>query len=372
MSLQAAYDAYIGLDVHKETIAVAIANPERGGEIRFYGNISNDHNSIGRLFRKFEKKYDHVLVCYEAGPCGYPVYRQLSNAGIECMVVAPSRIAKSPTDRIKNDHRDAVGLARLLRSGDLTAVWVPDETHEAMRDLVRARGASKKDTRISRQRIQSLLLRAGRKYDKKSWTRRHRIWLANQTFPCASQQIAFQHYIQALEQAENRTAQLEQEITNFLPEWSLGDLVVQLQALKGVALIISVTVVSEIGDLSRFSNPRQIMAYLGLIPGEHSSGGNKRSTGITKVGNSEVRRMLYEAAWSYRNNAKVGSWMLAHTPNGVRQESKDIAWKAQQRLCRRYRSLVAKGKKSQIAITAVARELVGFMWDIARTPSTVK
>lgn len=370
MSTHINYDAYIGLDVHKETIATAIANPDRSGEIRFWGNIPNTPDSIRRLFTKLSKNYPTMLVCYEAGPCGYQVYRQLTSMSIECQVIAPSRIPKSPTDRIKNDHRDAMSLARLLRAGDLTTIWVPDESHEAMRDLVRARSASKKDTKISRQRIQSMLLRAGRLYDKKSWTKRHRIWLANQSFTNASQQIAFQHYLQALEQSESRTLQLEQEIQRLLPDWSLGNLVIQLQALKGVALIVAVTVIAELGDFSRFSNPKQIMAYLGLIPGEHSSGNKIRSTGITKVGNKEVRKMLYEAAWSYRSNAKAGNWMLAKMPATVKQESKDIAWKAQQRLCFRYRSLVAKGKKSQVAITAVARELVGFMWDIAITRTT--
>ncbi len=362
------HNAYIGLEVHKESIAVAIASPERAGEIRFWGNIPNTADSVRRLFNKLNKNHSKMLVCYEAGPCGYRVYRQLTSMGIECQVIAPSRIPKSPTDRIKNDHRDAMSLARLLRAGDLTTIWVPDEMHEAMRDLIRARSASKKDTKAARQRIQSLLLRTGRSYAKKSWTKCHRTWLANQTYPNSSQQIAFQHYLQALQQAEDRTLQLEQEIQRALPDWSLGDSVIQLQALKGVALIVAVTVVSEIGDFSRFSHPKQIMAYLGLIPGEHSSGNKIRSTDITKVGNPEVRKMLYEAAWAYRSNAKVGSWMLAHMPATVRQESKDIAWKAQQRLSFRYRSLVAKGKKSQVAITAVARELVGFMWDISITP----
>lgn len=371
MKSQCTYDAYVGLDVHKESIAIAIASPERAGEIRFWGNIINAPTSVRRFFTKMGKNYATMLVCYEAGPCGYGLYRQLLSMGIECQMVAPSRIAKSPTDKIKNDHRDAVSLARLLRAGDLTPIWVPDETHEAMRDLIRARSASKKDTKIARQRIQSLLLRAGRIYAKKPWTVRHRIWLANQTFPNRSQQVAFQHYLHALEQTENRTAQLEQEIKRLLPDWSLNDLVTQLQALKGVAWIIAVTVVAEIGDFSRFTNPKQLMAYLGLIPGEHSSGGRVRGTGITKVGNKEVRRLLYEAAWAYRSNAKVGSWMLAHRPAEVTQTAKDISWKAQQRLCWRYRSLVAKRKKSQVAITAVARELVGFMWAIACTSRAV-
>ena len=370
MAIFSDYNIFVGLDVHKQTIAVALANPERGGEIRFYGNINNTPRAIERLFKKLKIKYSTLLVCYEAGPCGYGLYRQMVSLEIECHVVAPSRIVKSPTDRIKNDHRDAVTLAKLLRSGDLCRVWVPDETHEAMRDLVRARAASKKDMKTARQRVQSLLLRAGRRYDKKSWTVRHRIWLANQSFNCSSQQIAFQHYLNALEQIENRTKQLEQEITNLLPSWSMGNLVVQLQSLKGVALIVAVTVVSEIGDLTRFDNPKQLMAYLGLVPREHSSGSSVRRGGITKVGNNEVRRVLYEAAWSYRNNAKVGSWMLQHRPTQVSQESIDISWKAQQRLCRRYRSLVSKGKKSQIAITAVARELIGFMWDNSRTLAT--
>jgi transposase len=357
--------AYIGLDVHKETLAVAIASPERLGEVRYYGTINNQPQAVQRFFKKMLDTHGNIMACYEAGPCGYGLYNLLTSMNIECQVIAPSRIPKSPTDRIKNDHRDAVSLARLLRAGELTPVWVPDPTHEAMRDLVRARAAAKCDSRIAKQRIQSMLLRTGRRYDKKPWGHRHRVWLADQTFPLPSQQIAFQHYCQSLEQIENRIQQLDQEITRLLPEWSLYPLVCQLQALKGVGQTIALTLVAELGDFSRFANPKHIMAYLGLVPGEHSSGGSIRKRGITRVGNSELRRLLYEAAWAYRSNAKVGSWLNKYRPDDVTQEAKDISWKAQQRLCFRYRSLVAKGKKSQVAITAVARELTGFMWDIA-------
>ncbi|MEI8673258.1 IS110 family transposase [Vibrio sp. SA48] len=361
------YSAYVGLDVHKDTIAVAIASPERQGEVRFWGNISSSKDSVIRLMKKLMKLYPSFLVCYEAGPTGYGIYRLLLSSNIDCTVVAPSRIPKISTNKIKNDHRDAVALARLLRAGELVEVWVPDITHEAMRDLIRARSCSKKDEKVAKQRIQSILLRAGKRYDKKMWTVRHRIWLANQSFPLPSQQIAYEHYRQSLEQIENRITQLDQEIDRLLPDWSLYNLVNQLQALKGVGRTIAISVVAELGDFSRFSNPKQIMAFLGLIPSEYSSGTTVRKAGITKAGNVELRRLLYEAAWSYRTKAKVGNWLVTYRPDSVCQEAKDISWKAQQRLCFRYRSLLARGKRSQVAITAVARELLGFMWDIAVT-----
>ncbi len=356
--LQNSPSVYVGLDVNKESLAVAIANPERGGEIRFYGNIPNQQQSIHHLFLKLQKQYPSVMACYEEGPCGYGIYHQLMAMSVKCIVVAPSRIPKSPTDRIKNDHRDAVGLARLLRAGELIPVWSPDIVHEAMRDLVRARASAKQDCRIARQRIQSMLLRTDRRYDKKPWGYRHRMWLANQTFPLPSQQIAFQHYCQSLEQIENRITQLDQEIDRLLPEWPLYNLVCQLQALKGVGKTIAISLASELGDFARFPNPKQIMAYLGLIPGEYSSGSKVRSRGITKISNSELRRLLYEAAWSYRSRAKVGSWLITYRPSTATQVSIDITWKAQQRLCARYNTLLQKGKKSQVAITAVAREFV--------------
>ncbi|EFC9729322.1 IS110 family transposase [Escherichia coli] len=335
--------AYIGLDVHKETLAVAIAAPERLGEVRYYGTINNEAQAVRRLFQKLQGLYGNILSCYEAGPCGFGLYHQLTAMNIKFQVIAPSRIPKSPTDRIKNDHRDAISLARLLRAGELTPVWIPDLTHEAMRDLIRARAAAKRDSRVARQRILSMLLRTDKRYAGKHWTGKHRTWLANQSFSQPSQQIAFQHYCQSLEQIEDRILQLDQEISRLLPGWSLCNLVCQLQALKGVGQLIAITLVAELGDFSRFSNPKQLMAFLGLVPGEYSSGNSIRPRGITKV----------------------GAWLIYYRPDSVTQYSKDIAWKAQQRLCSRYRTLTAKGKKSQVAITAVARELTGFMWDIA-------
>jgi transposase len=357
--------AYVGLDVHKDSIAVAIADRSRKGEVRFWGNIPNRPEHLHRLVQRIAERHGRVEFTYEAGPCGYDVYRQLTARGLVCRVVAPSRIPRRPGDRVKNDHRDAVTLARLARAGELTAVWVPDPVHEAIRDLVRARHATNRDLKQGRQRIQSFLLKYSCLYDKKSWTQRHRTWLANRTFPHAAQQIAFQSYLNAMEQALSRRTQLEEQIRELLPNWSLAGVVDAIQALRGVALIIAVSVVAEVGDMTRFENPKQLMAFLGLTPGEYSSGKKTRPRGITKAGNNTIRSLLYEAAWSYRQTPKVGAYMLQHMPKNLTQEVKDIAWKAQLRLHRRYRQLLGRGKKAQVAITAVARELVGFMWCIA-------
>jgi transposase len=243
---------------------------------------------------------------------------------------------------------------------------VPDPVHEAMRDLVRARHAANRDLRLARQRIQSFLLRHALIYPKKAWTGRHRTWLADRSFPHAAQQVAFQSYLNGLDQACSRREQLEGQIRELIPGWSLAALVGALQALRGVGLVVAVSVAAEVGEMTRFENPKQLMSFLGLAPGEHSSGQKARPRGITKAGNVAVRCLLYEAAWSYRHTPKVGSYMLSHMPEGLSQEVKDIAWKAQLRLSKRYRQLLARGKKPQVAITAVARELVGFMWSIDR------
>jgi len=358
------YQAFVGMDVHKETISLAVAEPGRDGEVRNLGVITNTPELIAKTVQRLIKRYGVVEFAYEAGPCGYVIHRQLESLECECRIVAPSRTPKRPGERIKNDTRDAALLARHLRSGDLSYVWVPDEIHEAMRDLTRARQIAANDVRTCRARIQTFLLKHGRRYDRKRWGYRHREWLANQSFDHCSQQIAFQSYINALEQAESRKGELEKQIAELVPAWSLGPIVHALQALKGIGLVIAATLVAEVGDFRRFTKPRQLMAFLGLVPGEHSSGANIRQRGITKTGNSPVRALLFEAAWCYRTRPKVGSWMWARQPD-IEQEIKDISWKAQIRLCSRYRRLVARGKKSSVATTAVARELVGFIWDIA-------
>ena len=266
--------AFIGLDVHKDTISVAVAAAGRNGEVRHYGEIANAPKAIGKL-------HGIVEFAYEAGPCGYTLQRQLSALGLGCRVVAPSHIPKRPGERIKNDTRDALMLARLLRAGELSFVWM---AHEAMRDLVRARQTAANDVRQARGQIQMFLLKRGIRFAGKPWTWRHRVWLADRNFEHPAQRVALQSYINRLEQAESRKLELEKQIEAFLPEWTMAPVVRALQALKGGGLVIAATIVAEIGDFSRFANPRQLMAYLGLVPGEHSSGGSIRPRGITKAG----------------------------------------------------------------------------------------
>ncbi len=357
---------FIGLDVHKATISVAVAQEGRGGEVRHWGTVPHRPDHIRKLVVKLAAGGGRLHFCYEAGPCGYGLYRQLVEMGHECIVVAPSLIPVKAGDRVKTDRRDAVMLAKLHRAGELTAVWVPDAAHEAMRDLVRARATAVRVVGKARQHLQGFLLRHGRIYPgKKGWTVAYRRWLTTVRFQHPAQQIVLQDYIDAVTDAEARVERLTGQIADLLPSWSLAPVVAAVQAMRGVAFIVAVTVVAEVGDFNRFANPRQLMAYLGLTPSEHSSGNAVRRGGITKAGSGLARRALIEGAWSYRMQARV-SRQLHDRIEGLPKAARDIAWKGQLRMCQRYRHLVAAGKAKVVVITAIAREMVGFIWAIAK------
>jgi transposase len=359
-------DVFVGLDVAKARHAVAVAEDGRQGEVRYLGEIGADPESVRRLAAKLEKRHGQLHFCYEAGPTGYGLYRQLTKLGHRCSVVAPSLIPRKPGDRIKTNRRDAQQLARMLRAGELTEVWVPDEAHEAMRDLVRTRDAAVADLRRKRQTISSMMLRLGRIYPgKKTWGTRHAHWLQAQRFDHPAHGLVLQELLLAVRHAEEGLERTDTAIIEFLPSWSLAHVVAALQALRGIGLIGAVIIMAEIGDLRRFDNPRQLMGYLGLVPGERSTGDSVRRVGITKAGNGRVRRMLIEGAWSYRHLPRTGPaklYLQARLPPAVR----DIAVKAQLRLCARYRALSGKGKKQTVTVTALARELSGFVWAIGK------
>jgi transposase len=298
---------FVGLDVHRSTIAVAVAAAGRDGEVRFVGEVANDAAALDKLLARLARGVRTLRVAYEAGPCGYGVHRHLTGKGIDCVVVAPTLIPRRLGERVKTDRRDAVALARLHRAGELTPVWVPDAEHEAMRDLIRARADMVDALRKARQRLSGFLLRHGRAYEGKRWTPRHREWLADQTFPHPAQQVAAQEYRDAVAELEGRLERVTDRIRDLLPHWSMGPVVEALQAMRGLSLVAASALVAEVGDMRRFDNPRQLMAYVGLVPSERSSGATVRRGGITKTGSGLARRMLVEGAWTYRLPARVSS-----------------------------------------------------------------
>jgi transposase len=358
------YTKIVALDQHQDSITVAIAEPGPQAP-RLYGQIASTPAALSQLARRLDDGQSHLRFCYEAGPCGYGAYRQLTAMGHDCTVVAPSLIPRRPGERIKTDRRDALRLAQQHRSGELTPVWVPGVEQEAVRDLVRCREDLQQTTRQLRQRLQGFLLRHGRVYPGTSkGTQAYGRWLETQRFESPHQQVVFQEYIDAVRQMQGRVAALEAEMARARQEWSLGPLVEGLVALRGVATITAMTVAAELGDLTRFDSPRQLMAYVGLVPSEHSSGGTRRQGGITKAGNAHVRRVLAEGAWCYRFAARKTPALqrqAEHTTAAVQA----IAWKAQQRLCGRYRHLTNRGMPKGKVCTAIARELLGFIWAIA-------
>jgi transposase len=357
---------YVGMDVHKDSMAVAYVAQDHGAEVTYFGRIGTRQCDIDQLTRKIQSKANHLLFVYEAGPCGYWLYRDLTKKDYDCWVVAPSLIPKKPGDRVKTDRRDAGQLARLARSGDLTAVYIPQVEDEAIRDLARAREDAISDLKDAKFRLKAFLLRHDIRYGgRANWGPAHLRWLSEVVCPTPAQPIVFQEYVRAVHEHTERLQRLDQELQEQVKAWRLPPVVEALQALRGVQFTVAVTMVAEIGDLTRFENPRELLKFLGLIPSEYTSAERRRQGSITKAGNTHARRALVEGAWAYRYPAKVSR----HLQLRLEQQPKmiqDISWKAQVRLCKRYRRLVSRGKHANVVTVAMARELVGFMWAIAK------
>jgi transposase len=357
---------YVGLDVHADSIAVAVAEAGRDGEVRSLGAIANRPEGVRKLLKRLGSP-ESLRVCYEAGPCGYELYWQVVGLGVACEVVAPTLVPVKSGDRVKTDRRDAIKLARCYRAGELTAVWVPDRAHEALRDLVRARESAKRDRHRARLRLGQFLLRHGRRPPRQTrrWGAVHMHWLRGVRFEEFALQATMVDYLAEVEHAAERVERIERAIDQAISEAppETQALIHGLQALRGLAKLTAATIVAEVGRLSRFEHPTQLMGYSGLVPSEHSSGGpGKAKRGaITKTGNAHLRRVLVESAWSYRHRPSVqGS--LRTRQAGLSQEVKAIGWRAQHRLHERYRRMVGRGKPKSVVIAAIARELLGFVW----------
>ena len=353
------FEAYIGLDVHKNTIAVAAARSGRCAA-EYCCEIRNEGEVAARLLERVSCYGESLSFCYEAGPCGYVLQRELESLGHECVVVAPSLIPKRPGNRVKTDRRDALELARLHRAGELVSVSVPSPEDEAMRDLTRAREDMKSVELAARNRLSGFLLRHGLTYreGKCRWTARHFDWLEALEFETAVRRTVLLGYLDAVRDAGRRVDEAGNSLLAGLVGWSRKPLVEALVALRGVDILTAATLVAELGDIARFDSPRQLMAFVGLVPSEHSSGGRRRPGSITRTGNGHARRVLVEAAWSYRFPAR----QTAH----LRRKARGAPEAAQKRLCPRYLHLLRAGKPTQMACAAIARELLGFIWAIAR------
>jgi len=356
---------YIGMDVHKNSISIAVADHGRNSEVRYYGKIAHDMDQLAKVIRKFISQGAELKCVYEAGGCGYHLYRYLTSNGIDCVVVAPSKIPRKSGDRQKNDKRDCLTLARLHRSGELTAIYVPNEEDEALRDLVRARSDAQNAHKRAKQQLAAFLLRYHIVFSGKSkWSKAYFNWLADLTMPHPAQQITLQEYIDAINTCSARVDRLTEQVRRLSEQSRLSELIKALQTMRGISLIVAATLASELGDFSRFERPSQLMAFLGLVPSEHSSGDRQMKGSITKTGNGHVRKALVEAAQAYRLPARK-SRVIQKRQEGVGTEICAISWKAQCRLCGRYRQLTGRGKKVNVVKTAIARELAGFTWAIA-------
>lgn len=354
---------FVGLDTSKASIAVGIADEgrERG---RHWGSIENAPEKVRRLMQNLGPK-EELLVCYEAGPTGYGLHRQLTRMGIRCIVVAPALIPKRPGDRVKTDRRDAVRLAELLRAGELTPVWVPGEEDEALRDLVRAREDAIADRLRARHRLSKFLLRHDLRPPAKTraWSVAHRTWLDRLKLE-GSTGAVFREYLHAIDEITGRIERLESEIHVVAARSTHAPVIQALQALRGVKEVAAATLVAEVGEFSRFRHPAQLMAYAGLVPREYSSGSSRWQGGITKTGNSHLRRITVESAWAYRHKPSLKGDLLRRQ-EGQTAQARDISWRAQVRLHKKYIGLIMRGKGGGVTTAAVARELLGFVWAIA-------
>jgi transposase len=358
---------FVGLDVHAETIAVAVA--EQGGEVRSLGTIPNRLESIRKMVHKLGP-VKNLKVCYEAGPTGYVLYWQLTQLGVACDVIAPSLVPTKAGDRIKTDRRDAEKLARCHRAGELTAVWVPDAAHEALRDLVRAREAAKKDQLKARHRLGKFLLRHGQRRPDgvSAWTKKHREWIKSHVrFQQAALEATLADYVEEVDHVATRIVKLEKALDEAVrqapPE--IRAVIEALQALRGVAQTTAASIVAEAGCLSRFPTAPDLMGYSGLVSSEHTTGNRVQRGAITKTGNAHLRRVVVEAAWAYQHRPNVIGYLLRRQKDlAISDEVKGIAWKAQQRLHKRYQAMAARGKHKNQIVVALGRELLGFIWAI--------
>lgn len=356
--------AFVGLDVHKDSIAIGVAQPGRAAP-RFLGTTGPKLGELTRTLTRLGQP-EELLLAYEAGPCGYKLARELGSQGYRCEVIAVSKVPRKPGERVKTDRRDALALAHYLRSGDLAAVSIPDERDEAIRDLSRAREDAVVACRKARQHLKAMLLRQGVRYEgKKSWTQAHERFLARVSFPHPAQNIAFAEYCNAVREADERIERLTQALREQVASWRWASVVQALMSLRGVDFVAAATLVAEIGDFARFSHPKQLMSFLGLVPSEYSSGESRVQGSITKTGNGHARRVLIESAWNYRYPARMSKEITVRN-QGQPETVRDISWRAQLRLCARYRRFIVRGVQPNKTCVAIARELAGFVWDVAR------
>lgn len=359
---------FIGMDTHKESTDVSYAGEAREFAPEHYGKIPTRKQAVQKLVRHFQSKYPGATLhfCYEAGPCGYWLYRLLSSMNQLCYVIAPSLIPKKPGDRVKTDKRDSLKLTQLLKSGDLSAIYVPSEEDEAVRDISRAREAAMSDLNDAKYRLKALLLRNNIQYKgTANWSLKHLRWLNEIVLPHAAQHFVLQEMILTITERNERLLRLDNELLYRVKAWRYYPVVKSIQAMRGVRLLVAVGVIAELGDLSRFDHPSKLMSYVGLTPSEYTSGDRRRLGGITKAGNTRARRLLVEGAHSYRFQAKISTEMQKRQ-EGLPKAVIETAWRAQVRLCKRYSYMSKRGKNYNVIMVSIAREMIAFIWSISR------